>query len=334
MFDAEQAEKLKRELTELDLSQPLKAASMANPIMHNYLEFYGFFETLKSFNLDYFWGIRQCRCGRETTRVATHYWRLLDSRGTIFLVHGLFDHVGIFQRITAYFLSQGYSVIALDLPGHGISEGGVTEIQSFSDYGDVVADTITFFQPELVSKPLYGIGQSTGAAVLMNLCFDRQRAGLPPLFERMVFLGPLVRPRKWLLGRFAYRVFGRFLTHIHRDLSTPNSHDAEFHNFLRYYDCLQPRKLCITWIGALHHWVKLFTQQPIVATPILVVQGTGDTVVDWPYNLKVIKAHFPHHQLNYVNGAMHHLANEADPWRQAIYNGIGQYLRQKTVPNK
>ncbi len=329
MFDCQQAEILKAQLPELDLSRPLIVASLPVPEMHSYLEFYGFFETLKNFNLDYFWGMRQCACGAGQRRVATHFWRLLDSRGTIFLLHGLFDHVGLFQKITAYFLAQGYSVVSLDLPGHGLSEGGATQIESFSDYGDVVTDTMMYFQQQTARQPLYAVGQSTGAAVLMNLSFDRQRQSLPPLFERMAFLGPLVRPRRWLIGRLAYRLIGRYLSHVQRDLSSPNSHDAEFHNFLRYYDCLQPRKLCITWIGALHQWVNKFAQQPVVDVPILIVQGTADNVVDWGYNVGAIQKHFPHHQLNYVEGAMHHLANEADPWRQAIYNGIGQFFRQR-----
>lgn len=329
LFDGEQANRLRRELPALDLTRPLNAASLAFPMMHNYLEFYGFFETLKIYDVDYFWGTRTSRCGQSTRKVATHFWRLQESIGTVFLVHGLFDHVGIYQKITAYFLSQGFSVIAVDLPGHGLSEGGATQISSFSDYGDVVGDTLTYFTEEITGKPVYGVGQSTGSAVLMSLCFDRQRSARRLPFDRLVFLGPLVRPRKWLIGRLAFKLFGRFMSHVQRDLSTPNSHDSEFHSFLRYYDCLQPRKLCITWVGALHQWVETFAEQPVLNIPVLLIQGTADTVVDWRFNVSVIKTRFPGMQVNYVEGAMHHLANEADPWRTAIFNGIGQFFRHR-----
>lgn len=329
MFDYEQAKTLRRQLPNFNLARPVNTASLENAEMHNYLEFYGFFETLKAHNVDYFWGMNSCRCGVDHVRVATHFWRLPDSRGTVFMVHGLFDHVGIFQKLTAYLIAQKYSVIAIDLPGHGLSEGGATAIQSFTDYGDVVSQVLSHLADQTQGKPIYGVGQSTGAAVLMTLCFDRTDQSAPQLFERLIFLGPLVRPRKWLIGRWAFRLLGRFIKYVHRDLSIANSHDVEFHNFLRYHDQLQPRKLCISWIGALHQWVETFPSRPVVSIPTLIIQGTADGVVDWQYNIPGIKQHFPNHQVNFVKGAMHHLANEADPWRQAIYNGMGQFLRQR-----
>lgn len=329
MFDREQAETLRRQLPDFSLAHPVNAASLDDNVAHSYLEFYGFFETLKAYDLDYFWGMLPCNCGGSKMRISAHFWRKPNDRGTVFLAHGLFDHMGIFQKLTAYLIGQNYSVIAIDLPGHGLSEGGATEIQSFLDYSDVVAQVLAHLSAQTDGRPVYGVGQSTGAAVLMTLCFELARRDAPALFERMIFLGPLVRPRKWLISRWAYRLFGRFIKHVYRDLSFANSHDEEFHNFLRFYDPLQPRKLCISWVGALHQWVETFESQPAVATPTLIIQGTADAVVDWRYNISAIKQHFPNHQVNFVKGAMHHLANEADPWRQAIYNGIGQFLRQK-----
>lgn len=327
LFDSAQADQLRQKLPELDLSQPLNQVRLPHTTMHNYLEFYGFFETFKRFDVDYFWGVRNCRCGSSVKKVATHFWRLDESIGTVFLVHGLFDHVGIYQKITAHLLSQGFSVIAVDLPGHGLSEGGATEIESFSDYGDVVGDTLTYFTEEVTGKPVVAVGQSTGAAVLMSLCFDRERQNRRSPFDRIVFLGPLVRPRKWLLGRLAYRMFGGFMRHVQRDLSHPNSHDHEFHTFLRYYDCLQPRRLCITWVGALHQWVETFAKQPVLKTPLMVVQGTADMVVDWKFNVRAIGEHFTGMKVCYVDGAMHHLANEAQPWLKVIFKNVGQFLR-------
>lgn len=334
MFDREQAETLRRQLPDFNLTRPINTASLHDEVTRAYLEFYGFFETLKAYDLDYYWGMQTCLCGGQSMRIATHYWRRLNDRGTVFLAHGLFDHVGIFQKLVAYLLGQNYSVIAIDLPGHGLSEGGKTEIQSFNDYADVVVQVLGNLSAQTQGRPVYGVGQSTGAAVLMILCFEYTRREETPPLERLVLLGPLVRPRKWLIGRWAYKLFGRMIKHVYRDVTLVNSHDEEFHNFLRFYDQLQPRRLCISWVGALHRWVETFHSQPQVNIPTLLIQGTDDAVVDWSYNISAIKRHFPNHQVNYVKGAKHHMANEADPWRQAIYNGIGQFLRQKNSPTR
>lgn len=331
MLNAKQCVELKSLIPDFSLEHPCKPASSLPLLQQSYLEFYGFFETIKAMELDYFWGYRVFRREAEEWRIATHYWRLAKAKGIVFLVHGLFDHVGLYQTLISYFLSQGYSVIAADMPGHGLSDGPPTQVDNFHRYGEVVRDTLTFFKTEIADAPLYGVGQSTGAAVLMGTAFFWERQAQASPFARLVFLAPLVRPNKWWLGRLAYRMFGRYLKRIHRDFSIPNSHDTAFNNFLRYHDPLQTRSLSIQWIGALHHWVETFPAQPVVATPLLIVQGTSDLVVDWRFNVKAIQEHFTSCQVNYIKGAMHHLANEGEPWRKPTFAGVGQFFRQRAM---
>ena len=328
MLDDKQCSEAKTVLEDFSLARPCMPAAEMPACLHNYLEFYGFFETLKGIEVDYFWGYRCCAPG---ARIATHFWRLPNAKGNVLLVHGLFDHVGLFLPLIRHFLNQGYSVIALDLPGHGLSDGEVTVINSFEQYGEILLDTAQFFAPQTQTLPLYGVGQSTGAAALMALEFDLYKKQLPSVFERLVFLGPLVRPRQWGIARWIYRLLGRRLRYVARDFSNANTHDAEFHHFLKSFDPLQPRRLSTQWVGALNQWVDGFASQPVVETPLLVVQGTADKVVDWQLNIPAIKEHFSCVQVNMIEGAKHHLANEADPWRKAIYGSVGQFFRQRVV---
>lgn len=331
MFDSQQSAELKAIIPEFSWEAPCNSTIPLPLSMQLYLEVYGFFDTLKSIELDYFWGFRSVSMSGESYRVATHFWQLPNPKGTIFLVHGLFDHVGLFQNLIRYFLLQGYSVIAVDLPGHGLSDGERTKVEVFSDYAGVVEQTLAFFKHQISGGPVYGVGQSTGAAVLMSMVFELERRSEVALFERLVFLGPLVRQRGATISRLIYKIFGRFIRQIRRDFSTPNSHDSEFHNFLQYHDPLQPKFLSIEWIGALYHWMDDFSEKPKVATPVLIVQGTADRVVDWRFNVTAIQANFSCSQVHYIKGAMHHLANEADPWRKAVFSGIGQFFRQRAV---
>lgn len=330
MFTEHMCTELRRELPDFSLELPCNPAGTAlADSAQVYLEFYGFLEVLKDTGVDYFWGFRTCPCRGKALRIATHYWHLRESKGTVFVVHGLFDHVGLFQDLVGYLLTQQFSVVALDLPGHGLSDGEATVIRSYFDYAEVLEDTYRFFREQLQKGPVYGVGQSTGAAVLMACCFSRASRGEPIPFDRLVFLAPLVRPRQWGWGRLAYRWVGGYLKRLSRDLSIPNSHDAEFHSFLRYYDPLQAKHLSVDWVGALHEWVEGFPAQPNILTPLLIVQGTADRVVDWRHNVPAILSHFPNNQVNYIEGAMHHLANEADTWRKAVFAGVGQFLRQR-----
>jgi alpha-beta hydrolase superfamily lysophospholipase len=330
MFNEQLCAELRRHLPDFALEQPCNPAGSAlTEAAQVYLEFYGFLEVLKDSEVDYFWGYRTCPCRDKKMRIATHYWRLPEARGTVFILHGLFDHVGLFQDLVAYLLAQQFSVIAIDLPGHGLSDGEATVVTSFFDYAAVLEDTYKFFRWQLPDVPVYAIGQSTGASVLMAFCFSSAAAGESQPFSRLVFLAPLMRPRQWPWGRLAYRWLGGWLRRLRRDFSFPNSHDAEFHSFLRYSDPLQAKWLSIDWVGALNEWVEGFAARPEVATPSLIVQGTADRVVDWRHNVPAIQSHFPNNQVNYIKGAMHHLANEADAWRKPVFTGVGQFLRQR-----
>jgi len=326
-FTIKECDQLRTLVSDFSLDKPFNSYTPLPPVMHTYLEFYGFFDTLKTFDGDYFWGGSTAVVDGEEFRIATHYWRPLHYRATVFFVHGLYDHVGLFQPLIRYLLANKYAVIACDLPGHGISSGAPTKINTFFDYA-VVADALcTIVEPVTQGKPLVGLGQSTGAAVLMALAFKRENEGSPQLFDRLVFTGPLVKQKGWRVGGWIYRLFGKFIKSIPRDFTFANSHDDEFHNFLRYHDPLQYRSLDISWIGALYHWQRVFSDQIPIETPLLVIQGTSDRVVAWKTNLKLIKERFPNIQINYVQGAMHHLPNEAEPWRKAIFGGITQFLR-------
>lgn len=331
MFDVAQHVKVKESLSDFSLDKAYSPTSLLPSPLQNYLEYYSFHETLKGIPVDYFIGYRRCSVNGETCRIATHYWRIPEPRGFVFVAHGLFDHVGLYQNLVRYLLSQGYAVIAIDMPGHGISDGEATVIHRFEDYGEIVADTLAFFHSELGGRPVFGVGQSTGAAVLMSVAFSCVKLEVPSPFNRLVFLAPLVQPRRWGLGRLSFRVFGRFVKRLQRDFSVPNSHDVAFSDFLSNHDPLQPRYLDIRWVGALHKWVNNFAAQPQVDTPLLIVQGTADRVVDWQYNITAIEQRFTRTQVNYVEGAMHHLVNEAEPWRQAMFAGIRQFLRSGMV---
>ncbi len=325
MFNNNDLLRLKKTFSPFSLDRMCRTTNTDLPALYHYLEYFGFLYTLKGLPVEYYCGYRHL-LGKCSTwgRIATHYWRLSEAKGTVFVVHGLFDHVGLYQPAIRHLLDQGFSVVALDLPGHGLSDGAPTAIDSFDSYADVLDECLAFFASK-IQGPAYGFGQSTGGAVVLNQCFRAADKNQPMPYKGIILLAPLVRPHRWFWVHLAYRLFGKVLSRVHRNFNV-NSHDESFNHFLAAGDILQSRYLSVRWVGAMQQWIAHFKEQPTLSIPALYLQGTEDKVVDWRFNVPAITQKLQNVRVVEIKEAMHHLVNESQIYRRPLNVAISEFL--------
>ena len=256
-------------------------------------------------------------------RLATHLWQQPEARGNLVLLHGLFDHTGLYDKLLAYGLSRQYNVLMFDLPGHGLSTGEPAVIKDFAAYGRAIGSVLG--QVQLPQLPCVAMAQSTGCAALVE--FARI---YPWPFQAAVLLAPLVRPAQWSKVRAGHTLLRHFTDSVSRTFNE-NSSDREFLSFIRR-DPLQARRSSMRWVGALRRWLKTLPIANLGVGPVLVVQGDADGTVDWRYNINVIVGLFPGSRVEYVSGAGHQLANESEALRQQYFRGIDEYLTGQGLP--
>lgn len=243
-------------------------------------------------------------------------------RGTFYMVHGYYDHLGIYRHLIQALLAQGYAVVGLDLPGHGLSSGPRASIITFQQYTQalwqVIQQTYSCY-----SGPYHLIGQSTGGAVAidwwLNSGFQNQFS-----FDSTVLLAPLVKPANWQQGLLSYYLLSPFIQRIKRGYSR-NSHNDDFLAFLRD-DPLQPRYLAVDWVRALKNWIPTIESADPLSCPMLILQGEEDRTVDWRFNTQLLRQKFPQAQLSFFPQARHHMVNESDEIRQLWLNQLWQFL--------
>lgn len=324
MFDENNLARLRKTFSAFSLDRMCRTTNTDLPSLYSYLEYYGFLYTLKGLAVEYYCGYRIPEGNAaKFGRIATHYWRLNEAKGTVFVVHGLFDHVGLYQPAVRFLLDQGYSVVAIDLPGHGLSDGEPTVIESFDAYAAVVAECVRYFKPRMQGQA-FGFGQSTGCAILLNHCFLAAARGGKP-YEGLMLLAPLVRAARWPLVNLAYRMFSPFMRSVSRSF-VANSHDETFNHFLATGDILQAKSLSVKWVAAMRQWAQRFEQQKTLDVPTLIVQGTGDSVVDWRYNVPAIKAKVNSVEHIEIKRAKHHLVNESPKLRRPLVAAVQAFL--------
>jgi alpha-beta hydrolase superfamily lysophospholipase len=242
-------------------------------------------------------------------------WQPKNFNGkTLFIIHGYFEHTGLYQNIIFWSLSNGYKVHLFDLPGHGLSSGKKADIDSFNTYGNILISIIGRENPKSYSL----IGQSTGGAIAINALLSKTDAVHKITPENIILLAPLVRSHHWQEIRWFYYAASRFISSIKRSFSA-SSHSALFNNFLEYEDPLQARQIPLSWLGAMDNWIKqIETYKKNTSQPCWLIQGTGDKTVDYKYNITAIKRILPQIKVEMIADAANNLINEDDKYWQQV----------------
>lgn len=318
MFNENDIAALRESLPEIDLHSVSAQGSLAQ----RYFDYYGLNLSSDLIGVSHHFG----RFSAADFQIACHYFSLPSAqvRGTVFIVHGYYDHSGLYTHLIRYFLEHNVSVMIFDLPGHGMSSGQPASIDSFSQYRDVLDGCLGLAQQAQLPQPWHLLGQSTGSAIIMDHCL-RHCDSSRQQFANVVLLAPLVRPYRWWFGSALHFVLEPFVTAVKRNFAQ-NSNDTEFLQFVKESDPLQSHVLPSKWVRALKNWMPEFARSESCAMPIVVIQGTDDTTVDWRYNMQAIEHKFPNASIQLVADARHHLANESPEIMAQVYAVLDKLL--------
>ena len=317
MFSTTDAKALRKQLTPIDLSGP---QTEPTPTLTGYRRHYGLDNN--SLETSHSHRIGTCRSG-DYTLIVQHFQLSGAGAGTAFLLHGYYDHAGLYGHLIRQCLKLDYSVVIMDLPGHGLSSGKPASIGSFEEYSEALESVL-----ELAAKlprPWVGIGQSTGCAVIMDSLLNRkldERFGL----AQYILLCPLLYPVGWSLSRYVFYLTRSFLSGIRRSFAR-NSHDDCFLRFLRERDCLQARTLPTAWVAAMADYQQRFAVAGQSEVPVQIIQGTDDGTVDWRKNLPLIREKFPAGCAHLLDNARHHLVNESAAFRDLLFARLAGIIR-------
>lgn len=234
------------------------------------------------------------------------------SRGTVVTMHGYFVHTGLIVHLIQALLEQNYTVVSIDLPGHGLSSGARASIHEFGRYAQTLADVTE--QITALPKPFLLFGHSTGGAGVWEYLL--QHPDHP--YRQAVLAAPLVRSAYWELSLLGFYLGQGWLAEVPRVLK-PTSSDPTFSAMVRR-DPLQYAGTPVQWVRALIEWNdKVIENYPPSNTPLLIIQGTEDTVVEWHYNLPFLERKFRQSSIRYLPGAMHDLLWEAPELRKQVF---------------
>lgn len=259
--------------------------------------------------------------------IVLHHYLPSQAKGTVFIVHGYYDHVGVYRHLIQFLIRHGYAVVVFDLPGHGLSSGDRASIESFDQYQQVWKRVIEASKG--LPEPWHAVAQSTGAAIVSEFILTATQQGLLNPFQRAVFYAPLVRPVNWVWKSHLHSMVHPFVSSMARTFSD-SSNDKGFLAF-RLQDPLQSRNLSLCWVNALKRWIPHFEDMESIEFPLLIIQGKADETVDWKYNIPVLQRLFKDVNVIYMDEVKHHVANEIPRFRKNAFDQTLNYISNHSL---
>ncbi|HYW80361.1 MAG TPA: alpha/beta hydrolase, partial [Thermoguttaceae bacterium] len=134
-----------------------------------------------------------------------------EPEAVVVAIHGFLEHSGRHSRLAGVLNDEGYAVYAMDMRGHGRSEGEPVFVEQFDDYLadlDVFVDRVRRRHPE---KPLLLFGHSMGGTIVGLYAATRL-----PQIQGIALSAPaaMVGNRVFPLLRKAASFFSRWLPRL------------------------------------------------------------------------------------------------------------------------
>jgi acylglycerol lipase len=112
-----------------------------------------------------------------------------DPKAVVVLLHGLAEHSGRYGHVAKALADAGYAVHALDLRGHGKSDGKRTYVKSYDEYQRDILQFRRLVELRHPGLPLFVLGHSMGGNLALGHVLDHQ-AGV----HAMVLSAPALAP--------------------------------------------------------------------------------------------------------------------------------------------
>jgi alpha-beta hydrolase superfamily lysophospholipase len=247
--------------------------------------------------------------------LAVHAFVPAQAKATVVLVHGYYDHAGIWRHVLRRLVDTGYAVMLYDQPGHGLSDGDRASIGDFGEYVKAFGDVLDVCRTHL-PPPIHVVGHSLGAGIVM----DRLMNTDPPEVRQVVLLAPLIRSAAWGLSGIGYALTPAWVTSLPR-IFRRNSSDAAFRRAVKE-DPLQYRRVPQAFVRAHRAWAARMEGYPSSARRVTIIQGDRDTTVAWQYNLGFVQRKFPQARSVMIHGGGHQLMNERTPLRAEVLRQV------------
>ncbi|MCX2983063.1 alpha/beta hydrolase [Halieaceae bacterium IMCC14734] len=251
-----------------------------------------------------------------------------DARALVLIVHGLAEHCLRYERLAEYLNGQGYAVCALDLPGHGQSDGTRCFVNSFDDNLNAVLGLRDKIAAQYPHRPVILLGHSMGGLVSTRLV-QRSQEG----FAALVLSAPaLATPQEpSALLKYVVRLLSKLMPKlgvlqldskgVSRDTAVVEDYVADPLN----HNGKVPARTVAEMFAAMAASIAAASE---VKLPLLLMHGEADSMTSVSGSQSLYDAAAaPDKSLRVYPELYHEIFNEPE-WEQ-VYSDLLAWLNQR-----
>lgn len=262
---------------------------------------------------------------RDGTRLFERWWRPDgEARCVIALVHGYAEHSGRYEHVGSWFAERHIAVEALDLRGHGQSDGERAIVRSFNEYLGDVSSFLKRVKERNGVLPVFLLGHSMGGGITALFVLTRK-----PDVAGVILSGPALTSSR---GR---RVMGRVLAPVarfapkltlnklaadtvSRDPAVVAAYDSDPLNYRGGF------KLGLAAAGG-RASTRITRDMEAFNLPLLVIHGSGDTLVPVDGSEELLRrAASSDRTLKIYDGLYHEVLNE--PEKEQVLGDVYDWI--------
>jgi alpha-beta hydrolase superfamily lysophospholipase len=272
-------------------------------------------------------------------RVRLHYraWDAEVPRAGVLLVHGLFENSRRYEQLGDFMVRAGFSVFALDLRGHGASEGRRGHVRRF----EILLQDLDRFRREVTGilppgTPLFLIGHSLGGLIGLRY-LEEYETSMAGAVITSPWLGTAVQVPRWqvLMARVLDRVMPAFPFPFRLDARTL-THDPErvtdYQDDATIHTTITPR--LFTEISSAIHLA--LQRGDRIDVPVHFILAGDDRIVDTARSLAFARALPERHvTVEVLDGLYHEVLQETN--RLDVLARIRDWLSERlpqTLPDR
>jgi alpha-beta hydrolase superfamily lysophospholipase len=260
---------------------------------------------------------------RDGTRIAYRGWPKSQAKVTLAVAHGLGEHAGRYAAFAEAMASRGMGTYAMDLRGHGLSQGQRGHVDSWSQWTDDISAFLGEVESQVAGE-VVPLGHSFGGAAMLSAALD----GKLGKARRFIVSSPALRAKvvvphwKTNLGETASRWMPRLslsnevaagmLSRI-PEIVTAYKTDPLVHSKIS-------SRLYTEWLEAAR---RVLEHAGEIGLPFLITAGTDDQLID-PAGSEELHRRAPGSELHLLQGRYHEPFNDLDS--DEVFDLIARWL--------